>query len=169
MQKVENGLFVQVAYTGTLEDGQVFDTSEGRTPLEVPIGAGQMIPGFEAALMDMELGEKKTFTLTPDEAYGEHMAERIMEFPADQIPADMNPQVGQTIGVSTSEGQQMPALITQIDDEKVTLDLNHPLAGKSLTFAIEVVGISKESATQEAPSCSSGGCSSCCGTCSCGD
>jgi peptidylprolyl isomerase len=169
MQKVENGLFVQVAYTGTLEDGQVFDTSEGRAPLEVPMGAGQMIPGFEAALMGMELGEKKTFTLAPEEAYGQHMPERIMDFPAEQIPEDMQPQVGQTIGVSTSEGQQMPALITYVDDEKVTLDLNHPLAGKSLTFAIEVVGISNESATQQAASCASGSCSSCCGDCGCGE
>jgi peptidylprolyl isomerase len=165
MQKVENGLFVQVAYTGKLEDGQVFDTSEGKAPLEIPMGAGQMIPGFEAALMDMELGEKKSFTLSPDEAYGDHMAERIMDFPTEQIPDDMDPQVGQTIGVSTSEGQQMPAIITHVDEEKVTLDLNHPLAGKSLTFDIEVVGINKESASQEAPSCASGSCSSCGGGC----
>jgi peptidylprolyl isomerase len=113
----------------------------------------------------MELGEKKTFTLSPDEAYGDHMAERIMDFPTEQIPDDMDPQVGQTIGVSTSEGQQMPAIITHVDEEKVTLDLNHPLAGKSLTFDIEVVGINKESASQEAPSCASGSCSSCGGGC----
>jgi len=165
MQKVENGLFVQVAYTGKLEDGQIFDTSEGRAPLEIPMGEGQMIPGFEAALMDMEMGEKKTFTLSPDEAYGDHMADRIMDFPTEQIPDDMDPQVGQTIGVSTSEGQQMPAMITHVDEEKVTLDLNHPLAGKSLTFDIEVVGITNESASQEAPSCDSGSCSSCGGGC----
>ncbi|WP_462324863.1 FKBP-type peptidyl-prolyl cis-trans isomerase [Desulfoplanes sp.] len=163
MQKVENGLFVQVAYTGTLEDGQVFDTSEGRDPLEVPMGGGQMIPGFEAALMGMELGEKKTFTLTPDEAYGEHMADRIMDFPVAQIPEGMDPQVGQTIGVSTSEGQQMPALITYVDEEKLTLDLNHPLAGKSLTFGIEVVGISDQAAAGQEAACSTEGCSGCSG------
>lgn len=169
MEKVENGLFVQVAYKGTLDDGQVFDSSEGRDPLEVSMGAGMMIPGFEAALMDMAVGEKKTFTLAPEDAYGEHMPERLMDFPVAQIPEGMNPEVGQTIGLTTNEGQQMPALITHVDEEKVSLDLNHPLAGKALTFDIEVLTISKESAQQPVPAadgCESG-CGSCCGSCGC--
>ena len=169
MEKVENGLFVQVAYKGTLDDGQVFDSSEGRDPLEVSMGAGMMIPGFEAALMDMAVGEKKTFTLAAEDAYGEHMAERLMDFPVAEIPEGMNPEVGQTIGLTTNEGQQMPALITHVDEEKVSLDLNHPLAGKALTFDIEVLTISKESAQKPAPAaggCESG-CGSCCGNCGC--
>ena len=170
MEKVANGLFVQVAYKGTLDDGQVFDSSEGRDPLEVSMGAGMMIPGFEAALMDMAVGEKKTFTLAPEEAYGEHMAERLMDFPVAQIPEGMNPEVGQTIGLTTEEGQQMPALITHVDEEKVSLDMNHPLAGKALTFDIEVLSISKETAEQPVPAaggCESSGCGSCCGNCGC--
>ncbi len=171
MEKVANGLFVQVAYKGTLTDGQVFDSSEGRDPLEVHMGAGMMIPGFEAQLMDMAMGEKKTFTLAPEDAYGERMDDRMMDFPVAEVPADLNPQVGQTIGLTTPEGQQMPALITHVDEEKVTLDLNHPLAGKELTFAIEVVGIAAESArpqVQPQGGCESTGCGgSCCGNCGC--
>ena len=170
MEKVANDLFVQVAYKGTLTDGQVFDSSEGREPLEVHMGAGQMIPGFEAQLVDMAMGEKKTFTLAPEDAYGERMDDRMMDFPIAEVPADLNPQVGQTIGLTSPEGQQIPALITLVNEEKVTLDLNHPLAGKALTFEIEVVGISKETATPQQPEggCESTGCGgSCCGNCGC--
>ncbi len=164
MEKVENGLFVQVAYKGTLGDGEVFDSSEGREPLEVQMGAGQLITGFEAALMGMAKGDKKTFTLSPEEAYGERSDEHTMDFPASDVPPEMNPQVGQTIALTTPEGQQVPAVITNVDDEKVTVDLNHPLAGESLTFEIEVVGITKE-ATQQAEGCSPSDCSGCGGGC----
>lgn len=161
MEKVENGLFVEVAYKGTLADGKVFDSSEGRDPLEVQMGTGQLIPGFEAALMDMKVGEKKTFTLPPEEAYGERNEDRTMDFPAAQVPPQINPQVGQTIALSSPEGQQMPAVITHVDDEKVTVDLNHPMAGKSLTFEIEVVGISKEAAHRPMDECTPSDCGSC--------
>lgn len=159
MEKVENGLFVQVHYKGTLEDGEVFDGSEGREPLEVQMGAGQLIPGFEAALMEMKVGDKKTFTLSPEEAYGPRSDERTMDFPASDVPPEMNPQVGQTIALSTPDGQQVPATITHVDDEKVVVDLNHPLAGESLTFEIEVVGISKEATQQAEEGCAPSDCS----------
>ena len=161
MEKVENGLYVQVAYKGTLKDGEVFDSSEDREPLEIEMGAGQLIPGFEAALEGMTVGEKKSFTLDPSEAYGERSDEHTMDFPANEIPADMKPEVGQTIGLTTPEGQQVPAIITHVDDEKVSLDLNHPLAGESLTFDIEVVGITKEATQQSDGECSTDDCSGC--------
>ena len=142
MDKVSDGLYVSVDYKGTLQDGQVFDSSQGRAPLEVQMGAGQLIEGFEKALMGMALNEKKTFTLAPEEAYGEVDEDRKHTFPTKDVPAEMDAQVGQTVGLTTRDGRQVPAQIIAVDDEGVTVDFNHPLAGQSLTFEIEVVGIS---------------------------
>ena len=161
MQKVENGLFVSVHYTGTLENGKVFDSSEGRQPLEFQMGAGQLIRGFEQAVMGMAVNEKKEFTLPPEEAYGHRDENQIHQFPVSNIPAGMDPpQVGQTIGLSTPEGRSIPAVITAIDKENLTFDLNHPLAGQSLTFAIEIVGIN-DTPTQALAGCG-GDCSAGC-------
>jgi peptidylprolyl isomerase len=160
MEKVASGLFVSVDYTGTLDDGEVFDSSEGRQPLEIQVGSGGVIPGFESALMGMSLNESKTFTLPPEEAYGQRDDSRMHEFPASDIPDGMTPEVGQTLMLSTPQGKQIPARVDSIDDQKVVFDLNHPLAGKSLTFAITVVGIS-DTATQQHAGCGSG--------CDCGD
>jgi peptidylprolyl isomerase len=165
MEKVENGLFVQVAYKGTLGDGEVFDSSEGREPLEIQMGEGQLIPGFEAALMDMVAGDKKTFTLAPEEAYGERSDEHTMEIPASEVPPEMNPEVGQEVALTTPQGQQVPAVITHVDDEKISMDLNHPLAGESLTFEIELVGITKEATQESDGGCSPSDCSGCGGGC----
>lgn len=169
MQKVENGLFVSVDYTGTLDNGEVFDSSKGRQPLEVQMGTGNLIPGFESALMGMSLNESKTFTLSPQEAYGERDPNRTHDFPRSEIPEGMVPQVGQTLMLSTPQGQQVPARVDSIDDTKVVFDLNHPLAGKSLTFDIKVVGISHNATQQQAGcgcDCSSAGS---CGDGGCGD
>lgn len=163
MQKVESGLFVSVDYTGTLDSGEVFDSSEGRQPLEVQMGAGNVIPGFETALMGMALNESKTVTLPPEEAYGQRDESRMHDFPTSDIPEGMTPQVGQTLMLSTPQGQQIPAKVDSIDDEKVVFDLNHPLAGQALTFEIKVVGIS-DTATQQHAGCDSEGC----GGCDCG-
>ncbi len=152
MEKVENGLFVSIEYTGTLDNGEVFDTSKGRRPLEVQMGSGNVIPGFEAALVGMTLNEAKTFTLSPDEAYGERDGSRMHAFPKADIPEGMDPEVGQTLMLSTPQGQQIPARVDRIEDEDVVFDLNHPLAGQSLTFAIEVVGINA-TATQTHAGC----------------
>lgn len=154
MEKVENGLFVQVQYTGTLKSGAVFDTSDGREPLEVMMGAGQLIPGFEEALMGMAVGEEKNFTLSPDEAYGHHDENLVHEFERAKIPPEITPQVGQTVGLTAPDGRQIPACITKVDDQNITVDLNHPLAGEALTFDIKVVGITAE-ATQSDQSCGS--------------
>jgi peptidylprolyl isomerase len=157
MQRVENGLFISVDYTGTLDNGEVFDSSEGRSPLEVEMGKGQLIKGFEAALVDMALNEKKTFTLTPEEAYGPRDEKRMHRFARADVPPEMDPQVGQAIALTTPDGRQVPARIADVDDDQVTVDLNHPLAGQALTFDIEVVGISP-TATQQPAGCG-GGCS----------
>lgn len=155
MDKVESGHFVSVHYKGTLENGEIFDTSEGRHPMEVEMGAGQIITGFEKALMGMALNEKKVFTLEPDEAYGNRDDSLTHSFDRSEIPAEMDVEVGQTVALSSPEGQQVPAQIVEVDEKKVVVDLNHPLAGKTLTFDIEVVGIS-DSPTQQHAGCGSG-------------
>ncbi|MBW2366764.1 MAG: peptidylprolyl isomerase [Deltaproteobacteria bacterium] len=141
MEKVENDQFVQVEYQGTLNNGDVFDSSNGRRPLEFQMGAGQMIKGFEAAVLGMSLNEKKSIALEPEDAYGHRDEELTRVFERSEVPPGMNPEVGQTISLSTPDGRQIPARIFDLDDEKITLDLNHPLAGESLNFDIEVVGI----------------------------
>ena len=162
MEKVENGNFVSVEYKGTLENGQVFDTSHGRQPIEIQMGAGHLIKGFENELMGMKLNEKKVFTLAPEDAYGQRDENQKHSFSISEVPPEMNPRIGMTIGLTTPEGHQVPAQIVHLDDEKLTLDLNHPLAGKSLTFEIEVVGISS-TPTQKPGSCGAGcDCSSDC-------
>jgi len=142
MQTIEKDNVVQVHYTGTLTHGEVFDSSQGREPLEITIGQGQLIRGFEDALMGMAINEKKNFTLEPDQAYGLRDEEAVRAFPRAQIPPEIDVQIGQVLALSNSEGQQIPAKVVELDEENVTLDLNHPLAGQSLTFDIEVVGIS---------------------------
>jgi peptidylprolyl isomerase len=162
MKKVKNGLFVQVDYTGSLTNGEVFDTSNGRKPLEIQMGEGQLIQGFENALIDMAVDEEKTFTLTPEEAYGQRDENLIHDFPRANIPPEVNPKVGQTVAMTTSDGRQLPARITKVDDQNVTVDLNHPLAGESLTFDIKIVSITDE-ATQSSAGCGTGcDCSSGC-------
>ncbi len=156
MEKVETGKFVSVHYKGTLENGEVFDTSEGRHPLEVQIGAGQIIAGFEKALMDMSLNEKKVFTLDPNEAYGQKDESLSHSFDRADIPAEMNIEVGQTVALSSPEGQQVPAQVIEADDKKVVVDLNHPLAGETLTFDIEVVGISSTQTQDSQEGCGTG-------------
>ena len=155
MKKVDNGLFVSVDYKGTLKNGDVFDTSHGRQSLEIKVGAGQLISGFENELMEMSLNEKKTFTLEPEAAYGQRNENLKQAIPRTDIPPELNPQVGMMVDLQSPEGQQIPAQIVHLDDEKVTLDMNHPLAGESLTFEIEVVGIS-DTPTQAPSGCGCG-------------
>lgn len=162
MEKVKNGLFVQVDYTGTLSDGEVFDTSDGRQPLEVLMGAGQLIQGFENALVGMSIDEEKSFTLSPEDAYGQHDDNLVRDFPRADVPPEMNPEAGQSVAMTTPDGRQIPARVTKVDDQNITVDLNHPLAGQALTFDIKVVGITDE-ATQTPQGCDSGcDCSSGC-------
>jgi peptidylprolyl isomerase len=155
MDKVADGLFISIDYTGTLENGDVFDSSKGRQPLEVQMGEGQVIPGFESALAGMSLNESKVFTLEPNDAYGERDDKRKYSFQRSELPDHVQVELGQTIGMRSPDGQQFPAVICGLDDAQVTVDLNHPLAGKKLTFDIKVVGIS-QTPTQRAAGCGCG-------------
>ncbi|MFH1154116.1 MAG: peptidylprolyl isomerase [Pseudomonadota bacterium] len=165
MKTAENGLFISIEYTGTLENGEVFDSSKGRQPLEVEMGAGQVIPGFEEAISGMALNEKKVFTVQPEQAYGPRNEEHIHTFSRSELPPEMDPEIGQTIALTTPDGQQIPAWIAGKDEEGLTVDLNHPLAGKALTFSIEITGISETSSQQSGCGCGCESDSSCSSGC----
>ena len=136
---MKSGDKVKVHYTGTLSDGTVFDSSEGREPLEFTIGENQVIPGFENNIKEMKLNEEKIFKIKASDAYGEKINELIKEIPRDKFPPEV--QVGGRLILKGPEGQRIPAEVIKIDDKNVTIDLNHPLAGKELTFNVRVVGI----------------------------
>ncbi len=141
--QAKKGDAVEVHYTGKLEDGSVFDTSVSRAPLGFTLGDGNMIKGFDSAVYGMEIGDKKTVTIPAAEAYGERREDMMIDVPVAQVPADINPEVGMTLQLQGANGQPMPVVVTQVDEEKITLDANHQLAGKDLIFDIELVKIGK--------------------------
>jgi peptidylprolyl isomerase len=159
MTKVKNGDFVQLHYTGTLEDGTVFDSSEGRDPLEFQVGGGSIIAGFNDAVVGMEVEGEKTFTLTPDQAYGETREDLKREFPAEML-GEQSVEVGQVLRFSSPHGP-VSGTVLAVDPDKFRVDFNHPLAGKALEFKIKLVGIT-DNPTQMRCSCSTpSDCSSC--------
>ena len=141
MPQAKSGDKVKVHYTGKLEDNTVFDSSKDRPPLEFTIGSGSIIPGFENAVIGMETGESKTFTIPPDEAYGQPRDELKMEVNKSDFPDDITPEVGQQLQMKRADGNVINVVVADMEGEKVTLDANHPLAGKALTFDIELVEI----------------------------
>ncbi len=144
MSKVKNGDKVKVHYKGTLSDGAVFDSSEGRDPLEFTIGSGQVIPGFDNMLMGMSVGEEKTETIPCDQAYGPYRDELKVQIEKSQFPDDFDLKVGVELLLQNDQGQNIPAKIVKIEDDKVSLDMNNPLAGEDLTFAITLQEIVAE-------------------------
>ena len=141
MQQVKNGDTIKIHYKGRLDDGTVFDSSEGRDPLQFTVGGGMVIPGFDAGVKDMGIGDKKTIHIPAAEAYGETQDHLIMEFPIDQFPPDMKPEAGMQLNMSDNRGQAIPVVITEVKDDTVMLDANHQLAGKDLIFDLELVEI----------------------------
>ena len=133
------GTKVKVHYTGTLNDGEVFDSSEGREPLEFTIGQNQVIPGFENGIKEMELNEEKTIKIKPEEAYGNSNNELVVTLPRERFPPEV--QVNGHLLLKGPDGQRVPAMIKEVNDNSVVVDLNHPLAGQELTFKVKVVGI----------------------------
>lgn len=139
---IKKGDKVKVEYTGTLEDGTVFDSSEKHNaPLEFEVGAGQVIKGFEDALIGMKKGEEKEVKLQPAEAYGDPNPQLIKELPKEQFPKDRELKPGMILGMNLPNGMQIPAKVVNVTDKTVTLDLNHPLAGKVLNLKFKVVDI----------------------------
>ncbi len=141
MSNAKSGDTVKIHYTGTLEDGSEFDSSKGREPLEFSLGGGQVIAGFDNAVDGMSVGESKTVTIPPGDAYGERNEQMIQEVPKTALPDDMKPEVGMQLQSQNPEGQVMNFVIAKVEEESITVDGNHPLAGKALTFAIELVEI----------------------------
>ena len=141
MSQAQNGDAVKVHYVGTLTDGTLFDSSQGREPLEFVLGTGKVIPGFENALVGMSVGENKTVTIPADAAYGQRHEHMIREVPRASMPDDIQLYEGMVLHAQGPEGQTLSFTVASFDDEMVKIDGNNPLAGKDLTFALELVAI----------------------------
>jgi len=138
---VEKGDIVKVEYTGTLRDGTIFDKSKEGEPLKFTVGSGQIIPGFEKAVEGMKLNEEKKVTIKPEDAYGKRDETAIREYLKKALPENFKPEKGMVIRLQDQTGRAIPGTIIDITENTITIDLNHPLAGKDLTFNIKVVGI----------------------------
>ncbi len=143
MKQVKEGDVVKVHYTGKLTNGEQFDSSVGREPLEFTVGAGQMIKGFDAAMPGMGLGEKKTINIAPEDGYGHRSDEAIIQFPKEHVPADMVLEPGMPLTLSNQAGQPVPVIVVEVKDDVIILDANHFLAGQELVFDIELVEIAE--------------------------
>lgn len=141
VSNAKSGDTVKIHYTGTLADGTEFDSSADREPLQFAMGGGQVIPGFDNAVDGMSVGESKTVTIPAAEAYGERHDQLVQDVPKSALPEDMKPEIGMQLQSQSPDGQVMNLQVTAVADDAITVDGNHPLAGKELTFAIELVEI----------------------------
>ena len=141
MSQAKQGDSVKIHYTGTLNDGTVFDSSADREPLEFKLGSGQVIPGFDEAVTGMSVGEKKNVTIPVDKAYGPRNDQLIMDIPRSQVPADINPEVDQQLQMGGPNGEVVIVKVVEVTDEIIKLDANPPLAGQDLIFDLELVEI----------------------------
>ncbi len=141
MAPAKTGDTVMVHYTGRLDYGSVFDSSEGGEPFELTLGEGLVIPGFEAAVTGMSPGDTRTTKIPAHEAYGAHRPELVMEVGRDQLDANLKPQVGDQLRSEQPDGGQFTVIVTAVSESSITVDANHPLAGKDLTFEITLVEI----------------------------
>ncbi len=142
MSQAKRGDSVKIHYTGTLEDGTVFDSSAGRDPLVFTLGGGQVIVGFDEAVLGMAIGDKKKVTIPAHKAYGEKDEALVIEVPRNQVPPDLNPEVDQKLQMGGANGELVVVMVLAVTDEVVILDANPPLAGKDLIFDLELVAIS---------------------------
>lgn len=141
MKEIAENDTIALHYKGTLNNGEIFDSSEGRDPLQFEVGAGQVIPGFDKAVIGMKVEDTKMFTIPADEAYGEMKEELVYQVPKNAIPESLNPAPGQRLVSNLEDGRQIPVTVTEVTEETITLDANHPLAGKDLTFDITIVSV----------------------------
>ena len=142
MAEAQQGSTVKIHYTGKYEDGTVFDSSLEREPMEFTIGAGLTIPGFDEAAVGMAPGDTKSVTIPPEKAFGDHAEEMVQDVPRDQLPGDLELALGGVLEVTSPEGESYNVRVVKLDDETVTLDANHPLAGETLCFDLEMVEVS---------------------------
>ena len=148
MSQVKENNTIKVNYTGKLSNGQIFDTSEGKEPIEFILGQGRLIPGFEKGLIDMKLNEKKTIEIAKDQAYGDVNDNLIQEINKAELPQDMEPKVGMGLVSKSPDGKEINLMVVEVKDESIVIDGNHPLAGHDLIFDVEVVEI-KETVISE--------------------
>jgi len=141
MSQVKENDTVKVHYTGKLEDGQVFDSSLQREPLEVTLGQGMLIPGFEKGIVSMKVKEKKTIKIPKAEAYGEVQKELFQPVPKENLPQEIKPEVGMGLMSTNPDGSERQLRVAEVNDDHIVVDANHPLAGKDLTFDLELVEI----------------------------
>ncbi|MCB1112740.1 MAG: FKBP-type peptidyl-prolyl cis-trans isomerase [Chlamydiales bacterium] len=141
MTEAKQGHKVKVNFTGKLDDGSVFDTSTGKEPLEFTIGGGQILPHFEEAVVGMTIGDKKTFKIKADDAYGPHRPDLIVEVPKDRLPEGLSPEPEQYLQLDQGNGVVIPVRVVSVTDSTITIDANHPLVGKDLTFEIELIEV----------------------------
>lgn len=141
MTTAKSGDTVRIHYTGTLADGTEFDSSAGRDPLEFALGAGQVIPGFDTAVDGMAVGDNKTVTIEPEQAYGERHEQLVQQVPKSTLPDEIDPAVGMHLQSRSPEGSVLNLVVTDVAADSITVDGNHPLAGQALTFDIELVEI----------------------------
>lgn len=141
MSQVQGNETVKLHYTGKLNDGQVFDSSVQREPLEVKLGEGRLIPGFEKGLVDMKVNEKKTITIPKDEAYGEVQKELFQKIPSENLPQEIKPEVGMGLVSKNPDGSERQLRIADVKEDFIIVDANHPLAGQDLTFELELLEI----------------------------
>ena len=141
---INNGEYISLDYEGRLESGEIFDSSKHEDhshPLEFQVGGGQVIPGFETAVLGMKKGEEKEFSIDPERAYGQRNEKLIQKVPRNAVPSDQEPKAGMTLVINTPNGQKFPVKIIDVDKDFISLDLNHPLAGKKLIFKIKILEI----------------------------
>lgn len=143
MNQAKSGDTVKIHYTGTLKDGTEFDSSAGREPLQFTLGSGKVIPGFENAVEGMAVGDKKTVNIPSEEAYGPRREEMVQEFPRTALPDDLEPEEGMALQARNQGGEMINLTITTVNDDSITVDGNHPLAGRALNFDIELVDIDR--------------------------
>jgi peptidylprolyl isomerase len=141
MSQAKSGDTVKIHYTGTLDDGTQFDSSQGRDPLEFEVGSGQVIPGFDKAVEGMTVGDSKSVRIEADDAYGPRHEQLIQQVERSVLPDDLNPETGMALQSSSPDGQVAQFMVTEVTDETITVDANHPLAGQALSFDIELVDI----------------------------
>ena len=143
MNQVKEGDNISLHYTGTLDDGTVFDSSDGREPLSFTVGSGEVIQGFDEGVRGMEVGETRDISIPPDQAYGEYYEELVRVVPRQAFPEGMAPEIGITLELELPSGQSLPVRIIDIEGDEITLDANHLLAGETLNFKIHLVDINK--------------------------
>lgn len=141
MSQAKSGDTVKIHYTGSLADGTQFDSSKGRDPLEFEVGSGQVIPGFDKAVEGMSVGDEKTVNIACEDAYGPHHEQMVQEVPNSALPEGMKPEVGMGLQAQSQDGQPINLMVTAVGDDSITVDANHPLAGKNLNFDIALVAI----------------------------